>query len=378
MELLRGLKSAYILDNRKEVDRLKEETAAAIKAIQSYEGEGKDAAQDILVKQLAKLKHHDNIDTVVEGFVFQHDGQMYKFTGNFAPMNQLLGLFNYGRGKVPSMVKEALLEQNEADYSKEIVAILPGKFKPAHRGHLDMIRHYLEHADRVVVLISPKEKDGITADVAERLLQMYVNDAGVANVDIEIAQYPSPVQSAIEYGNNPEMKGTKIIVGASTKGGDAADRARFFKNLKKYVDQAEVLNPLDYAFDPIGDVVSATDFRNALRNNEDIDRFLPAGSKDKAEIIADMIKEKLQEGTQHFLGIFRGLVEEVLKEGSIEDFRQNAKHKEVSALAANLQSAYNIHKELKAAYDKAPDKHANREDFYAEKALTDEIIVPYF
>tara|TARA_R110002153_G_scaffold1993_7_gene9801 strand:+ start:130 stop:2253 length:2124 start_codon:yes stop_codon:yes gene_type:complete len=314
VELLRGLKSAYILDNRKEVDRLKEETASAIKAIQSYEGEGKDAAQDILVKQLAKLKHHDNIDTVVEGFVFQHDGQMYKFTGNFAPMNQLLGLFNYGRGKVPSMVKEALLEQNEADYSKEIVAILPGKFKPAHRGHLDMIRHYLEHADRVVVLISPKEKDGITADVAERLLQMYVNDAGVANVDIEIAQYPSPVQSAIEYGNNPEMKGTKIIVGASTKGGDAADRARFFKNLKKYVDQAEVLNPLDYAFDPIGDVVSATDFRNALRNNEDIDRFLPAGSKDKAEIIADMIKEKLQEGTQHFLGIFRGLVEEVLKE----------------------------------------------------------------
>ena len=36
----------------------------------------------------------------------------------------------------------------------------------------------------------------------------------------------------------------------------------------------------------------------------------------KAEIIADMIKEKLQEDTQHFLGIFRGLVEEVLKETS--------------------------------------------------------------
>ena len=95
-----------------------------------------------------------------------------------------------------------------------------------------------------------------------------------------------------------------------------------------------------------------------------------------------MIKSKLSniqtEGTHHFMGIFRGLVEEVLKEGSIEDFRQNAKHKEVSALAANLQSAYNMHKELNAAYDKAPDKHANREDFYSEKALTDEIIVPYF
>jgi cytidyltransferase-like protein len=294
------------------VDRLKEETAEAIKAIQSYEGEGQEAARDILVKQIAKLKHHDNIDTVVEGFVFQHDGQMYKFTGNFAPMNQLLGLFRYGRGKVPRMVKEALLEQNEADYSKETVAILPGKFKPAHRGHLDMIRHYLDHADRVVVLISPKEKDGITADIAERLLQMYVRDAGLTNVDIEIAQYPSPVQAAIEYGNNPEMEGTKIILGASTKGGDASER--YAKNLQKYVEHAEVLNPLDYACCPLSDVISATDFRNALRNNEDIDHFLPAGSKDKAEIIADMIKEKLTEGTQHFLGIFRRLTEEVLKE----------------------------------------------------------------
>ena len=312
VELLRGLKSAYILDNEAEVNRLKKETEDAIRAIKDYEGPEQAAAQDILVRQLTKLKHHDNIDTVVEGFVFQHEGQMYKFTGNFAPMNQLLGLFRYGRGNVPQMVKEAVLGQNEADYSKEIVAILPGKFKPAHRGHLDMIRHYLEYADRVVVLISSKEKDGITSDVSERLLQMYVNDAGLENVDIEVSEYPSPVQAAMEYGNNPEMQGTKIILGASSKGGDAAER--FAGSLQQYVDDAEVLNPLDYAFDPVGEVISATDFRNALRNNEDIDKFIPAGSKDKAEIIADMVKEKLQEDTQPFLGIFRGLVEEVLQE----------------------------------------------------------------
>ena len=312
VELLRGLKSAYILDNAAEVKRLKKETEDAIRAIKDYEGPEKETAQGILVRQLTKLKHHDNIDTVVEGFVFQHDGQMYKFTGNFAPMNQLLGLFRYGRGKIPQMVKEAAGDQKEGNYNKEIVAILPGKFKPAHRGHLDMIRHYLEHADRVVVLISPKEKDGITADVSERLLQMYVRDAGLQNVDIEVSEYPSPIQAAMEYGNNPDMQGTKIILGASSKGGDAAER--FAGSLQQYVEDAEVLNPLDYAFDPVGEVISATDFRNALRNNEDIDKFIPAGSKDKAEIIADMVKEKLQEDTQPFLGIFRGLVEEVLQE----------------------------------------------------------------
>ena len=38
-----------------------------------------------------------------EGFVFDYDGNSYKFTGNFAPVNQLLGLFRYGRGNVPPM-----------------------------------------------------------------------------------------------------------------------------------------------------------------------------------------------------------------------------------------------------------------------------------
>ena len=312
VELLRGLKSAYILDNHAEVKRLKKETEDAIRAIKDYQGPEKEMAHDILVKQLKKLKHHDNIDTVVEGFVFQHDGQMYKFTGNFAPMNQLLGLFRYGRGNIPQMVKEALEDQKLANYGKETVAILPGKYKPAHRGHLDMIRHYLEYADRVVVLISPKEKDGITSDISERLLKMYINDANLNNVDIEVSEYPSPVQAAMEYGNNPELEGTQIILGASSKGGDAAQR--FGRDVQKYVEQAEVLNPLDYAFDPVGEVISATDFRNALRNNEDIDRFIPAGSKDKTDIIADMVKEKLQENTQPFLGVFRGLVEEVITE----------------------------------------------------------------
>ena len=308
VELLRGLKSAYILDNEAEVERLKNETEAAIRAIQTYEGPEKEAAQDILVRQLDKLKHHSNIDTVVEGFVFQYDGQLYKFTGNFAPMNQLLGLFKYGRGKIPQMVKEMLREQNKG----ETVAILPGKFKPAHRGHLDMIKHYSKIADRVVVLISPKEKDGITAKTAEVILNLYLDDANLTNVDAEIAQTASPVRAAMEYGNSPEMKGTKIILGASTKGGDAAER--FAGNVQKYVEDAEVLNPLDYAFDPVGEVLSATDFRNALKNDEDIERFLPDTSKDRVDYIADMVNKELKEVNEPFLGIFRGLVDEVLEE----------------------------------------------------------------
>ena len=113
-----------------------------------------------------------------------------------------------------------------------------------------MIEHYARLADRVVILVSPKDKDGISAQSAAEILNMYLDDANITNADVEIAKTASPVRAAMEYGNSPEMRGTKIILGASTKGGDAAER--FAGNVQKYVEDAEVLNPLDYAFDPIG------------------------------------------------------------------------------------------------------------------------------
>ena len=48
---------------------------------------------------MSKLKDVEGVSTAAEGFVFDYDGVTYKFTGNFAPMNQLLGLFKYGRGR---------------------------------------------------------------------------------------------------------------------------------------------------------------------------------------------------------------------------------------------------------------------------------------
>jgi len=100
VEMLRGLESAFVLDNEAEVKRLKDEVARAIKAI---EGANNEKATEILVKQMKKLKDIENVSTAAEGFVFTYDGNAYKFTGNFAPINQLLGLFRYGRGDIPAM-----------------------------------------------------------------------------------------------------------------------------------------------------------------------------------------------------------------------------------------------------------------------------------
>ena len=126
VEMLKGLQSAFILDNEAEVERLRQETQRAITAI---ENSGSEEAIEILTKQMSKLKDVEGVSTAAEGFVFDYDGVTYKFTGNFAPMNQLLGLFKYGRGNVPPLEK---LDEVETDIGplSELLRLYPEHLSP--------------------------------------------------------------------------------------------------------------------------------------------------------------------------------------------------------------------------------------------------------
>jgi len=297
VELLRGLQSSYILDNTKELARLRSEVATAITNIQQYTGPFQAQAHEVLYKQLQKIKNHDNIDTVVEGFVFEHDGQIYKFTGNFAPVNQLLGLFKYGRGNVPPLQtdkvgEQPMQEETREDLEAQTIALLPGKYKPPHRGHLDMAKHYSEVADKVIVLISPIEVQlnsentpSISAGLSAKIWDIYLSTVELGNVEVEISEYNSPVQASMEYGNKPEMHGKNIILGASTKDGDASQR--FAGDIQKYAPDVRVLDPMQFAFPPMGEVLSASDFRTAIENEDVLamEKYIPKEVKHAGRMV---------------------------------------------------------------------------------------------
>ena len=286
VKMLEGLKSAYILDNEAEVQRLKTQVEQAIKGIHTYEGEGKEVAMDILYKQLQKLEHHDNISTPVEGFVFEYEGQLYKFTGNFAPINQLLGLFKYGRGKVPPIesiegkrdhISEEEGENNMSSNGKTI-AVVAGGFKPPHRGHLDMVHNYAGLADEVLVLVSklPRttkdKRHSVTVEDSLALWNIYLDAAGLENVDVDASPEASPVGAAFKYLEFEAPVGSNVILGVSTKGNDL----RRYGNAHKYVKTGvNLVDPAQTAFNPVGEELSASDFREALAMQEDIDKFLP-------------------------------------------------------------------------------------------------------
>jgi len=333
VEMLRGLQSAFVLDNPKEVMRLRQETARAIAAI---ENSGDEEAMVILQQQMRKLKSVEDISTAAEGFVFDYDGMTYKFTGNFAPMNQILGLFKYGRGG-SGPLQDLGEGEEDSEFCEKTIAVIPGKFKPPHRGHLDMVKHYANIADHVVVLISPlnaseaKEfKSGGQADVTTQqsvsIWKIYVEAAGLSGrVSIDIPKMRSPVRAAYEFTgpDGPLEAGHCVILGASTKGGD---QSRFARNVQSYAKEGvNVLDPMKFAFDP-KEGISATDFRKALHDNdlERIRYFLPQEASDRfQEILTELGVVELTENKKKgdFFTVLHGLIEKVIN----EDFQKKMK-----------------------------------------------------
>jgi hypothetical protein len=269
VELLRGLHSAYILDNEAQVDKLKAEVAEAIRALRAYSGPGAEQAHEILFQQLKKLKHHDNVNTAVEGFVFQSGDQVYKFTGNFAPVNQLLGLFRYGRGQVPPLKGQKLNEvekyfnyPSNADVApvvnepsnpedKKYLIIIPGGFKPPHLGHYNLVKSYLDHpsVERVAIVIGDSQRTdsqgriSIGFDEAVRTWKEYGISEG-PNVTLIRARkrqnkkgedYENPMADAYDLvqeidPNELKEANMAVAMGASTKGGDYERAVKFAKS----------------------------------------------------------------------------------------------------------------------------------------------------
>jgi len=203
IEIMRAVQSAYIIaagGNEKEVARLQ---ALVGKAIETIQASGNEEAMEILRPQLEKLSKIEDdgsigavdlsmISSAAEGIVFDYDGHTYKFTGGFAPANQILGLFKYGRKGIPAMAEGLAAKiwdaaKNGADLTKvtmgaigeippipgakrvapivdpllteaspNVVVIYPGRFQPMGRHHAATYKALVEKygADKVFVATS--------------------------------------------------------------------------------------------------------------------------------------------------------------------------------------------------------------------------------
>ena len=151
-----GLESAFISDNKKQISFLQAQVQDSINKIQNSSNE---RAKEELIKQMEKLKSAKGINTPSEGFVFDYNGTTYKLTGNFAPANQILGMERFQRfGPIEPSGGDEMTPQGD---SKGLtIGVVPGAFKPPHKGHLSMVESLSEISDKVIIIVSTPTKGG--------------------------------------------------------------------------------------------------------------------------------------------------------------------------------------------------------------------------
>jgi hypothetical protein len=339
VEMLRNLESTFILDNPGELERQKDEVRKAIEAIESS---GNEEAIRILQHQMRKLKNTENMTTPAEGFVFDYDGHTYKFTGNFAPVNQILGLFKYGREGIPPLqaidADEILYEK--LDYvvtsDKPFVALFPGKFKPPHSGHLGVIKQLASNhgVAKVIIMISPRTHAGITSEQSKEIWELFLKGTPMApKVEVRIPNVVSPVGAIYDYIDEASSSLPVLLaVGQKDK-----DDGRYAAAIERGKTRTERLNlpPIDVVIDaipPQAGGVCASDIRNAMgeRSEESMKKVrecLPVhiSPDDKAKIMKLMEPEVMPVAEAFRSSDLYGMIEKVLdqkilSEGSTRSF----------------------------------------------------------
>ena len=198
------------------------------------------------------------------GDVMSHEGVVLRDEKLFGPQPvKITGEFILG-GMGSAFQADTSLNEDEEELDIEIededadpvgpskiIAVVPGAFKPPHKGHLAMVEEYASESDEVTVLISAPLKSSrklpngreITSEDSRRVWELLTRH--LPNVNVEVSTHASPITATYEFigKDGPVEPGTEVILGVSTKGGDAAR----FKEAAKYVKDGVLLRDLSSA-----------------------------------------------------------------------------------------------------------------------------------
>ena len=335
-DILSHFKSIFVLDNSQEIERLR---SSLEQAIENIKKRGNREEIDILKRNLIKLKPLDNMKTAAEGFTFNHGGKMYKFTGNFAPINQILGILRYKRAKI-----EEISEDNTKKTQK--VALFPGKFKPPHAGHLQTLKNGLNKAEIVKVIISSRAHKGISAKMSETIWKKFLKSENLEGkvelfIDKDWMQgVKSPVEAVYRYIGDHAAPGEEIyllIEKSDLKDGRYNAAGGMRDDIEVYIAASSHKDKKSS--------VRATDIRKFVKNDDirSFARYMPDSfapedtvevfkmlSKDDYEVKIKTLSEiapELENSPERYEPIY---AEETFK------FMMNAEDKEIEAFEAIL------------------------------------------
>jgi len=255
------------LDNFKETDRTdvwKTSDWSNIKKLfanYKIDGSFEELLSDISAK-LKNIRSKNRVKGIFNSMVSIKSGEVDTPKGDnkqkaLDKVNTTLNETNLGR-YLASLILEA------DDQPEQTITLFPGAFKPPHKGHVDVVQKLLKGSDQVVVLVSPKTREGITADESVAVWNLY-KDKGLFDGSVEIKVSPvTPVGEVYDVvKDNPDTE-FRVAFGKGEIGR--------YKNIEQF--------PNVKVFDA-GEIegVSATNLRMALaqKDEDKIAEYLPDG-----------------------------------------------------------------------------------------------------
>jgi hypothetical protein len=311
VEILKSLKSVFIADNDKEVMRLKDGLSQAVKDL-TDNGKEDPHSMEILQHHLNKIKDFSKITTPIEAIVFDFDGHTYKFAGNFAPMNQILGMFRYGKTK-KNLTTENINFDTEVitEKSGKKIALLPGGFKPPHAGHYSLAKELSKdpNIDKVIVIIGKNSRESlakpeikVTAEQSKNIWDLYTQ--GDDNIEVRVQAGKTPVSDVYDLiaDTNTFQDGDTVFLGKSDK--DIGDR-----RYERAQSWAERHNPgvnVEEKIFPVmgGQNMGGTALRDMIATNQE-QRFiskLPSHlNREQAEAVWSLVSSTPNESLDHLI-----------------------------------------------------------------------------
>ena len=252
------------------------------------DGDVKKAIDGAVLYHATRLLGNDIFEVLftdamgVEGqSVKEHEGLVLRNPAVFGPKPvKITGEFLWKGWKESAFgaQKESLKLVNEELDSRgcqRMFAVVPGAFKPPHKGHYAMVKKYSEQLSPggdVIVYISridaserkgfnPETQANVSPAQAKAMWDIYTKALSNVTVAIIPEGYKTPVQAAYEFvgANGPTQAGDCVFMGASTKDGDDQ---RFKFDLQKHANEGVSVRSLPVT--PLGDL-SATQFREAIK-----------------------------------------------------------------------------------------------------------------
>ena len=172
--------------------------------------------------------------------------------------------------------------------NEEVTVVIPGGFKPPHRGHVEMINHFarLPNVSKVIVYMGSKPRqsaDGSVVITKDKSIELFNLFDLASNVEFgEVRQrpkksggsYENPLNDAADLLFDPEYEGMGVAMGHSEKD---PNRGKIFASIAKNAKTPLQAHVATVPPAPAVEDLSATDLRNAIENEdlEGMKRFMP-------------------------------------------------------------------------------------------------------